>query len=157
MSTVLSFPPSIVLADCRRMASEQHQLPAEAAVSSPDSSVEDQDEKQPAEQRLVENDELDVTYPEGGARAWAVAGGTAGIAFCTLGYVNSFGYSFCCYPYVMLMGTNNLTESTRAGTKLTSFVATALRPSHGLDRSRPSLSLVEALSGAPYLISMAPR
>ncbi|EGD85256.1 hypothetical protein H112_08987 [Trichophyton rubrum D6] len=30
-------------------------------------------------------------FPEGGARAWAVAIGTAGIAFCTLGVINSFG------------------------------------------------------------------
>ncbi|EGE06905.1 monocarboxylate permease [Trichophyton equinum CBS 127.97] len=32
-------------------------------------------------------------FPEGGARAWAVTIGTAGIAFCTLGVINSFGCS----------------------------------------------------------------
>jgi hypothetical protein len=31
-------------------------------------------------------------FPEGGARAWATASGTALIMFCTLGYVNSWGY-----------------------------------------------------------------
>jgi hypothetical protein len=31
-------------------------------------------------------------FPEGGARAWSVALGTAGILFCTFGYVNAFGY-----------------------------------------------------------------
>jgi hypothetical protein len=29
--------------------------------------------------------------PEGGARAWLVAGGGAAIFFCTLGFANSFG------------------------------------------------------------------
>ncbi|KAK0702186.1 major facilitator superfamily domain-containing protein [Lasiosphaeris hirsuta] len=32
-----------------------------------------------------------TAYPEGGLRSWLVAGGTAGILFCTLGYSNSFG------------------------------------------------------------------
>lgn len=31
------------------------------------------------------------TFPEGGARAWCVAAGHGGVAFCTFGYVNSFG------------------------------------------------------------------
>lgn len=30
-------------------------------------------------------------FPEGGGRAWAVAGGTGGILFCTFGLVNAFG------------------------------------------------------------------
>lgn len=33
----------------------------------------------------------EMTFPEGGARAWFVAAGAAGVLFCTLGYVNSFG------------------------------------------------------------------
>ena len=33
----------------------------------------------------------EMTFPEGGARAWFVAAGTAGVLFCTLGYANSFG------------------------------------------------------------------
>ena len=33
----------------------------------------------------------EMTFPEGGARAWFVAAGTAGVLFCTLGYTNSFG------------------------------------------------------------------
>ncbi|KAL3427810.1 riboflavin transporter MCH5 [Phlyctema vagabunda] len=33
----------------------------------------------------------ETTFPEGGARAWAVAAGTAGILFTTFGYVNAFG------------------------------------------------------------------
>lgn len=31
------------------------------------------------------------SFPEGGGRAWAVALGSAGVSFCTFGYVNSFG------------------------------------------------------------------
>jgi len=30
-------------------------------------------------------------FPEGGARAWSVAAGCAGILSCTFGYVNAFG------------------------------------------------------------------
>ncbi|KKY25506.1 putative monocarboxylate permease-like protein [Phaeomoniella chlamydospora] len=32
-----------------------------------------------------------VTFPDGGTRAWLVAFGNAGVMFCTLGYVNSWG------------------------------------------------------------------
>jgi hypothetical protein len=32
-----------------------------------------------------------TAFPEGGARAWAVAAGTAGALFCTFGYCNAFG------------------------------------------------------------------
>ena len=31
------------------------------------------------------------TYPEGGAKAWGVALGAAGVLFCTMGYMNAFG------------------------------------------------------------------
>lgn len=33
-----------------------------------------------------------MVFPEGGARAWGVALGTAGVLFCTFGYANAFGY-----------------------------------------------------------------
>lgn len=33
----------------------------------------------------------DCDFPDGGARAWTVAAGTASILFCTLGYTNSWG------------------------------------------------------------------
>jgi hypothetical protein len=39
----------------------------------------------------------DDKFPEGGARAWSVAVGTAGVTFCTFGYVNTFGYA-CSAP-----------------------------------------------------------
>lgn len=32
-----------------------------------------------------------MVFPEGGARAWSVALGTAGVLFCTFGYANAFG------------------------------------------------------------------
>ncbi|EFQ96698.1 hypothetical protein MGYG_08622 [Nannizzia gypsea CBS 118893] len=38
-----------------------------------------------------DDDHILDDFPEGGTRAWAVAIGTAGIAFCTLGVINSFG------------------------------------------------------------------
>ncbi|EEP76862.1 predicted protein [Uncinocarpus reesii 1704] len=43
-------------------------------------------------------------FPDGGTRAWAVALGTAGIAFCTLGYVNSFGVYQAYYESSQLRG-----------------------------------------------------
>ena len=37
--------------------------------------------------------ELDtMNFPEGGARAWWVAAGNGGVMFCTLGFINTFGY-----------------------------------------------------------------
>ena len=33
-----------------------------------------------------------MEFPEGGARAWLVAVGAAGVLFCTSGYINAFGY-----------------------------------------------------------------
>lgn len=43
-------------------------------------------------ERTVGNEISDMTtFPEGGARAWAVAAGTAGALFCTFGYCNAFG------------------------------------------------------------------
>ena len=30
-------------------------------------------------------------FPEGGAKAWAVALGCSGLLFCTFGYINAFG------------------------------------------------------------------
>lgn len=40
--------------------------------------------------------EDEITYPEGGARGWAVAAGGATILFSTFGYANAFGQV---YPY----------------------------------------------------------
>jgi len=50
-------------------------------------------EEQPLEDFLVKGNAPEDTFPEGGARAWCVAVGTAGVTFCTLGYLNSFGYA----------------------------------------------------------------
>lgn len=50
-----------------------------------------------AEKGGVDADDKDAVqeFPEGGARAWATASGTALIMFCTVGYVNSWG---CAHP-----------------------------------------------------------
>lgn len=32
-----------------------------------------------------------MDYPDGGARAWSVAIGAAGVLFCTFGYCNAYG------------------------------------------------------------------
>jgi hypothetical protein len=49
-----------------------------------------QEETSPDETDGKEISEM-TTFPEGGARAWAVAAGAAGVLFCTLGYSNAFG------------------------------------------------------------------
>jgi hypothetical protein len=49
-----------------------------------------QEESSPGETDGKEISEM-TTFPEGGARAWAVAAGAAGVLFCTFGYSNAFG------------------------------------------------------------------
>lgn len=44
-----------------------------------------------------------MAFPDGGARAWSVAAGAAGVFFCTFGYVNNFG--FVSFPRHTLPGT----------------------------------------------------
>ncbi|EGE77998.1 riboflavin transporter MCH5 [Blastomyces dermatitidis ATCC 18188] len=39
----------------------------------------------------VETKSENSSYPDGGARAWAVAAGTSGVLFCTFGMANAFG------------------------------------------------------------------
>jgi len=77
------------------MASEGLQRPVVIADQ-----LQNQDKEQNGEQfrEGASPDEIDVkeiseltTFPEGGARAWAVAAGAAGVLFCTLGYSNAFG------------------------------------------------------------------
>jgi hypothetical protein len=53
----------------------------------------DQTDGEVSNQLAVEEEtvEDDGSYPEGGLKAWLVAGGTAAVLFCTLGYTNSFG------------------------------------------------------------------
>jgi hypothetical protein len=43
------------------------------------------------EEKPVEQPPPHMVFPEGGARAWSVALGTAGVLFCTFGYANAFG------------------------------------------------------------------
>ena len=43
------------------------------------------------EEKPVEQLPSHMVFPEGGARAWSVALGTAGVLFCTFGYANAFG------------------------------------------------------------------
>lgn len=45
---------------------------------------------------IIEESVSNVTSdrPDGGLRAWSVAGGAAAVLFCTFGYANAFGYVF---------------------------------------------------------------
>lgn len=58
-------------------------LSHDAEMGSPPKSVEEtENEKATA---------AAMDFPEGGARGWATAAGTAGVMFCTFGYINTFG------------------------------------------------------------------
>jgi hypothetical protein len=48
---------------------------------------------QASRERLPEEEgkHVEDMFPEGGWRAWSVAIGNAGIMFCTLGHVNTWG------------------------------------------------------------------
>lgn len=39
----------------------------------------------------VKQDSSQITFPEGGGRAWSVVAGAFCIAFCTFGYLNAYG------------------------------------------------------------------
>jgi hypothetical protein len=96
------------------MASEESpQIPADADPSHGKIDLPSS-EKQPSEDLLVKDDAPEDTFPEGGARAWCVAAGTAGVTFCTLGYLNSFGYAPP-MPRLMLdkLFAKQATESSR--------------------------------------------
>jgi hypothetical protein len=74
------------------VSEEPPQIPADADSSHGKIDLSSS-EKLPSEDLSVKGDAPEDTFPEGGARAWCVAAGTAGVTFCTLGYLNSFGYA----------------------------------------------------------------
>jgi hypothetical protein len=47
--------------------------------------------QEPSMEKPVQQLPPHMVFPEGGARAWSVALGTAGVLFCTFGYANAFG------------------------------------------------------------------
>jgi hypothetical protein len=52
---------------------------------------------------LLEKAATEVTFPDGGITAWSIALASAGVLFCTFGYVNSFGYAlFPIAPWAMI-------------------------------------------------------
>jgi hypothetical protein len=73
------------------MASKSHSLSVAEGDTSQDSFSKTPNEKGSLEDDLVQDEVPDDAFPEGGARAWSVAIGTAAVAFCTMGYINSFG------------------------------------------------------------------
>lgn len=48
-------------------------------------------EKKLGEEIPAETRPSQMTFPEGGFRAWSVVFGTACVLFCTFGYANAFG------------------------------------------------------------------
>lgn len=68
-------PPSEELRDSETAVDQDNSITNKSLVEIPS-------EAKPAE----------VTFPEGGARAWSVVLGTSCILFCTFGYANAFGY-----------------------------------------------------------------
>jgi MFS family permease len=72
--------------------SSQQPRPSGEAAGGP-ASTTDHDAEKAAGNDITDPDKppAEQEFPEGGARAWATASGTALIMFCTLGYVNSWG------------------------------------------------------------------
>ncbi|KAL6234017.1 hypothetical protein BDW75DRAFT_251688 [Aspergillus navahoensis] len=69
---------------------------AESSIMSnqttPDMAESAQTPREKTEERSVpKQEETRPDFPEGGFRAWSVALGNAGVMFCTLGYINSWG------------------------------------------------------------------
>jgi hypothetical protein len=66
---------------------EKNAPQVDATDSDPENSVEIKPTEEPSAAAIH-------NFPEGGARAWSVAIGAAGVIFCTFGYANAFGYAF---------------------------------------------------------------
>jgi hypothetical protein len=68
--------------------------PASIMDKNPQSHPTDSDHDTFSDEKLIEKAPVshETTFPEGGARAWGVAIGAAGVLFSTFGYANAFGY-----------------------------------------------------------------
>ncbi len=76
-----------------------HEIMAEATIKpasttdkNPQSPPTDSDHETFSDEKSIEKAPHEITFPEGGARAWGVAIGAAGVLFSTFGYANAFGY-----------------------------------------------------------------
>jgi hypothetical protein len=71
--------------------------PDQLSAKADEAQIQPKDDHEPSsdEKTLDEKPEGqafgEITFPEGGARAWSVAFGAAGTLFCTFGYANAFG------------------------------------------------------------------
>ena len=95
-----------------------------------------------------------MVFPEGGARAWGVALGTAGVLFSTFGYANAFGsHPSTDFPSL----SHDVQVFTKSTIKPTSFAITAPRQFPGLAQFRFSFFSVVHSSGGLSSICMARR
>lgn len=60
-------------------------------INKPDTETPPSIEDASLEEKPAQKPPPHMVFPEGGARAWSVAAGTAGVLFCTFGYANAFG------------------------------------------------------------------
>ncbi|PYH97114.1 putative monocarboxylate permease [Aspergillus ellipticus CBS 707.79] len=87
------------------MASEPHSNDAHQEILARDVSEEKGSDRN-VDNDLPEDNFTEGGFPEGGLRAWIVALGNAGVMFCTLGYINSWGDYQASYEKVPLRDEN---------------------------------------------------
>ena len=80
------------------MGSSEEVQPSQGTTPDIEKNIVDNDASPPNEDISLEEKPVEqlpphMVFPEGGARAWSVALGTAGVLFCTFGYANAFGYA----------------------------------------------------------------
>ena len=97
------------------MESPEDDKPSETHPPDLEKNLDDKEVESSVEQPSVEEKpagELPphMVFPEGGARAWGVALGTAGVLFCTFGYANAFGMYSDINPRVRLTMSRRLSR-----------------------------------------------
>ena len=109
------------------------------------------------EDGMIESPDGTHDFPEGGARAWAVAAGTGGILFCTLGYTNSFGVFQAYYMSNQLQ--NETTDRIAWIGSLQGFLIFAAGSIGGplFDRYGAKVRTMTALGTYPLLTWVSPR
>jgi hypothetical protein len=68
-------------------------LDMDSKESGPDQDIKQESDVEASLENTIEKTptQTAMDFPDGGARAWSVAIGAAGVLFCTFGYCNAYG------------------------------------------------------------------